>query len=161
MRKILLAAIAVIFAGGFSVANAADNTGPPDGLWETLTELQRTATSRRAFGQQVFLGLTEAAASSVVVDWGFTSNYVVVCLQEGVTANSPIYIRLGASNPATNGADFRDGADNLVAGQAVPMSGGGADGTEQTCMSHPWRTDGLTLFAGDSNTTATVDVTAY
>ena len=141
--------------------------GPPDGLMETLSKTERDVMSRRSFGQAVGLvGANTTTTSSVSVDWGFTSNYVTVCLVAPTTTDQVVFMRLGSTNPATNEDDFIDGASNLVPGRAIPLSGAG-DGTDTYCETHPWRTDGMTFFVpsfvglGTVVLDATVDVSAH
>ena len=156
MLKYLLAAVAVFFLTPVLAANV----GPPDGLWQTLDKTQRDTSSRRAYGTSLFLlGTTSApSASSAAVDWGFTSNYVVICIRGGLDATGDVYIRLASTVVPTNDTDFISGGIANAGPPAIPMSGGG-DGTDQHCQVHPWRTDGVAVYAQDGQ--ATIDISAY
>ncbi len=158
MKKFLLAALAAIFVmGGFSVVQA----GPPDGLWETLSNTARTNSAKRGYGNA--LAVTAGNTTFATADFGFVSNYVTLCFQAGGTVGNVVYYRLGASPTvqATNSADFIAGNTTVgikISGRAFVLSGSG-DGTDQKCQTHPYHTDGIVFHAID--TTATVDVTAH
>ena len=154
MKKLLLAAMAVFVMGGFPAV-----AGPPDGLWETLSKTQRDTSSNRGWGNA--LGVVAGNTTFATADWGFTSNYVTLCVIAGLAAGDHVYYRLGATDPGTNATDsaaFISGATDLTPGRALVLSGSG-DGTDKHCETHPYRTDGLIFHA--SSVSATVDVSAY
>ena len=126
-------------------------------------------------GEQLFVS---SSATTDSFDFGFTADYVRVCLEADSSAEGAL-LRFGhtvddstpAFGPAMNmtilattEAIFRAGSSNVLEGRAIRLMNTG-DGSDTSCFTEPWRTNGITVAFNDiimgSVGTASVDVWAY
>lgn len=163
--------LAYVLAGliAFSAlpALADDNIAPPGGLFPPVDDRQADSSKRRYTG-----GRLDFESSTVTttdrLQFGFQSNWVMVCVRAGVAANVGAYFRfefsastdLWADRLATQ-SDYYINGVNGVAGLGTPamVITGGGDGTDSKCASFPVQARGITLHTVTTNT-ATLDVIA-
>lgn len=158
LRYIPIAAFSVAILGVSAVSYAAD-----------------TRPIVRMNGDRLELTATVTNAS---VDFGFTADRVEVCLSKAeLTAGDTTFYRMGhtvtnsagaaaADNSrmtlvATSDAIFENGAANVLAGAAAPLTGAG-DGTDLHCRAENIQTRGIVIGVGSNGSTlSTVDVVGY
>lgn len=156
--KYLAIGMAALFAmtvGLLSVPAYADEGAVPNGLINTLSSAQVQQMRTRGAGNVMS---TATSATFDEFDFGFQSQYVTVCYRGGGTANTVAYLQL------TPHGDFLGTSAIFIAGDAsnpaaVTMTGGG-DGTDKSCMTHPWKIRGLT-FHTVANGDSTLEVNAF
>ena len=152
MRKLLLAALAVIFVTPAFAIDGLPNNVP------VLDTNGKPLFITRVFGER-----TTMAATWDEIDFGFQSDYVTICVH--ANTHVPVYFRFGdtLSGNATTDALFQNGSDGMPgrAGIIFPINvTTTAAATEDVCMTNAWRVQGIVLHV-ENTSGATIDVNAY
>ncbi len=163
MKKLLLAALAVIFVSVPVMAQdmptyvpSVDRNGAPLFI-------------KNLYGERISM-----TSTTDIVDFGFTSDYVTVCVEGDATAL--VYFRFsraGVTAGATSSALFISGAGGTSAtgragvivspsiGRAFPATAVNAAFTSRDiCQTHAWAIGGIE-FHVETAMTATLSVNAY
>ena len=169
MRKLLYALFSSVLF--ISFAAVASDVAPPGPLFAPLTKDQARKSKRR-FAGAVLSAESVTVSTTDRLAFGFTSNWVSLCLQGGTaTATSSIilYFRfeqnastaLWADRTSTGSAAYIAGTIlNGPGGNAALTITGGGDGTDARCMSIPIQARGITIH-NVSSATGTLDVNAW
>ena len=153
MRKLLLAALAVIFVTPAFADDSLPNHVP------SVDRNGNPLFITRQFGER-----STMAATWDEIAFGFPSDYVTLCVHGD--SEVPIYFRFGdtLSEEATTSTLFITGIAGDLPGRAsvfyantAPATAGA---TADICMTQPWRITGIVLHTENTGQ-ATIDVNAY